>query len=73
VVAALASIKTVVARGAAAWSGQILAAIRQAVAEGRSDVAEHLLCALEALDAGGTAGLSLSEAYLSMMDPTFRN
>jgi hypothetical protein len=49
----------------------ILAAFKRACAESRPDVAEHLLCALEALHAGkgwpSTApGSRLAEAYRSI-------
>ncbi|MBX6747302.1 MAG: hypothetical protein IRY87_35170 [Acetobacteraceae bacterium] len=47
---------------------RILAAFQQALAEGCLDVAEHLLCALEALDPGGTPGPALSEAFLSLAE-----
>ncbi|MBY0254497.1 hypothetical protein ACFQE0_20170 [Methylobacterium komagatae] len=50
----------------------ILAAFRQACRQGEPGVAEHLLCALEALAAGGeastSASVSLDEACLSLRD-----
>jgi hypothetical protein len=43
---------------------QGLAALRQAMIDGRPDVAEHLLRALEALCPGAPLGLPAAEAYL---------
>jgi hypothetical protein len=47
----------------------ILAALERAIAEGRTDVAEHLLCALEACDACCAPGTPLGRAYLSALGP----
>jgi hypothetical protein len=47
----------------------ILAALERAIAEGRTDVAEHLLCALEASDACCAPGTPLGRAYLSALGP----
>ena len=44
---------------------QILAALERALAEGRSDTAEHLLRALEALCGDASPGSVLAEAYLT--------
>lgn len=45
---------------------QILEVFEQALAEGQMAAADHLLCALEALDRkGNLAGPTLSEAYFS--------
>lgn len=52
---------------------RILAVFQQALAEGRLDVAEHLLCALEALDPGAMPGPALSEAYVSAAKPSSRH
>jgi hypothetical protein len=38
---------------------KIPAAFQEAIREGRDDVAEHLQCALEALDSGGKPGFML--------------
>ncbi|MDJ0390302.1 hypothetical protein QMO56_19505 [Roseomonas sp. E05] len=48
---------------------RILAAFQHALAEGRFDVAEHLLCALETLVPDGAPGTALSAAYLSAAEP----
>lgn len=45
---------------------KILAAFKQACAEGRLDVADHLLRALEILDARPKPGSPLEEAYFSI-------
>ncbi|MCB4824864.1 hypothetical protein [Roseicella aerolata] len=45
---------------------QILAALEQALAEGRSDAAEHLLRALEALCGDASPGTPLADAYLTV-------
>jgi hypothetical protein len=47
----------------------ILAAFERALAEGRADVAEHLLCALEADEACCAPGAPLARAYLSAAGP----
>jgi len=52
---------------------RILAAFRQALADGRFDVAEHLLCALEALIPGDAAGTTLSAAYFSAAEPDLQS
>jgi hypothetical protein len=52
---------------------RILNALKLALAEGHVDVAEHLLCALEALDSNCTPGSALAEAYLSAAKPFLRN
>jgi hypothetical protein len=44
---------------------QILAALERALAEGRSDTAEHLLRALEALCGDASPGSPLADAYLT--------
>jgi hypothetical protein len=44
---------------------QILVALERALAEGRSDTAEHLLRALEALCGDATPGSPLTDAYLT--------
>ncbi|WP_445504681.1 hypothetical protein [Microvirga sp. G4-2] len=44
----------------------ILAAFRQAVAEDRPDVADHLLRALETLEAEPMPGSPLAEAYTAL-------
>ena len=44
---------------------QILAALERALAEGRSDAAEHLLRALEALCGDAMSGSPLADAYLT--------
>lgn len=45
----------------------VLGAFARACAEARLDVAEHLLCALEAMDpARGVPGSCLAEAYRSI-------
>ncbi|WP_159719104.1 hypothetical protein [Geminicoccus flavidas] len=46
---------------------QALAALQQAMAEGRMEVAEHLLCALEALGADARANPPLAAAYASLI------
>ena len=61
------------ARRCPCLENRILAAFKQALEEGRVDVAEHLLCALEALDPGVTPGPTLSEAYLSTAKSTARH
>ncbi len=45
---------------------QVLIALRRAMADGRLDVADHLLCALEVYAAGAVPGSALTEAYLSV-------
>ena len=45
---------------------QILTALGSALVAGRLDVADHLLCALEALAPGLTPGSPLAEAYLAI-------
>ncbi|MDN3563549.1 hypothetical protein ACFQY5_33290 [Paeniroseomonas aquatica] len=42
---------------------QIIAALRQALAENQLEVAEHLLRAIEALCSDATLGTALAEAY----------
>jgi hypothetical protein len=42
---------------------RVFAALECALAEGRLDVAEHLLCALEILCAGKIENTSLNRAY----------
>lgn len=42
---------------------RILIALRQAMADGRIDVADHLLCAIEILATGAVPGSALAEAY----------
>ncbi|WP_149536711.1 hypothetical protein [Siccirubricoccus phaeus] len=44
---------------------QILAALERALAEGRSEVAEHLLRALEALCGDASPGTPLADACLA--------
>lgn len=44
----------------------ILTAFKQAVADNRLDIAEHLLKALEALEPNCMPGSSLADAYLSI-------
>lgn len=46
---------------------QILDAFKRAYVEGRPDVAEHLLRALETLQGNPFLGLELGEAYLSII------
>ena len=46
---------------------RILAAFKQAVAEGQMAVADHLLYALETLDRESGDGSILADAYLSSM------
>lgn len=46
-----------------------LAAFEQALAEGRLAAADHLLCALEALDCEGGEDSVLADAYLSALKP----
>lgn len=49
---------------------RVLAAFEQALAEGQMTVADHLLCALEALDRKSKfPGTTLSEAYFSTLRP----
>jgi hypothetical protein len=48
---------------------RIHAALRQAIAEGRLDAAEHLLRALEVLAPLCTPGSPLAEAYLLLAEP----
>jgi hypothetical protein len=43
--------------------GKILAALKAAFAEGRLDVAEHLVCALEILEPEPSPGSALGQAY----------
>jgi hypothetical protein len=45
---------------------RILAAFKQALEEGRSDVAEHLLCALETLCPDAMPGSPPAAAYLTV-------
>lgn len=54
------------ARRCPCLESRILTAFRQALDEDRLDVAEHLLCALEALNPNGMPGSALSEAFLSL-------
>ena len=49
-----------------ALEDQILIALRQAMAEGRLDVADHLLRAIEFLAIGPVPGSVLAEAYLAV-------
>jgi len=49
-----------------ALQGRILIALRQAMAEGRLDVADHLLRAIEVIAKGPVAGSVLAEAYLAV-------
>ena len=57
----------------------ILILYRQACRQGRPDVAEHLLCALETLDqssgnqALGTLNSGLADAYLELAQPRRRS
>ncbi|MBA3516065.1 MAG: hypothetical protein H0T75_00025 [Rhizobiales bacterium] len=51
----------------AALEDQILTAFKRALAEGRSDVAEHLLRALEALQPHPTQGSSVADAYRAIV------
>ena len=44
---------------------QVLAALERALAEGRSEAAEHLLRALEALCGDASPGSVLADAYLT--------
>ncbi len=48
---------------------RIVAAFEQAIAAGRPDVAEHLLCALEVLTSTGTPEALLDRAYLRIAKP----
>jgi hypothetical protein len=48
---------------------RVLSVFKQAVAAGRDDVAEHLLCALETLERDHPTGSSLQDAYLSLAAP----
>ena len=48
---------------------RILAALRHAMADGRLDVAEHLLRALEVLAPDGSPGSSLARAYGLIAEP----
>ncbi len=48
---------------------QIFATFKQAMADGRSDVAEHLLCALEVLTSTRTQEALLDRAYLQIARP----
>ena len=45
---------------------RIVAAFKQAMEEGRADVAEHLLCALETLCPDEMPGFPLAAAYLTV-------
>ncbi len=47
---------------------QVLAALQHAMAEGRLDVAEHLLSALEMLCTDEIGGTPLADAYLLLAD-----
>ena len=49
-----------------ALKDRILIALRQAMAEGRLDVADHLLRAIEILATGPVPGSVLAEAYLAV-------
>ena len=46
-----------------ALEAQIIAALRQALAEEQSEAAEHLLRAIEALCSDATPGTALADAY----------
>lgn len=48
---------------------RIAAAFEQAVADGRPDAAEHLLCALEVLVSDRTPASVLDRAYLLIAEP----
>ena len=56
-------------RRRASLEGRISAAFEQAIAEGRSDVAEHLLRALEVLASARTQAPALDRAYLLIAKP----
>lgn len=49
---------------------QILRAFKQSLSEERSEVAEHLLRALETLQPKPTPGTSIAKAYLAISDRT---
>ncbi len=49
--------------------GQIFAALKQAMSDGRTDVADHLLSALEVLAPECTSGAPLARAYTLVADP----
>ncbi len=49
--------------GRRSLESRILAVFHQALVEGRLDVGEHLLRALEVLDDNGKPGATLTEAY----------
>ena len=51
---------------------RIVAAFKQALAEGRLDVAEHLLCALEALCPDARPDSPLATAYLTVATTSAR-
>jgi hypothetical protein len=47
---------------------QILAALERSLIEGRSEAAEHLLRALEALRGDASPGTPLADAYLAAVE-----
>jgi hypothetical protein len=51
---------------------KILGLFKEAFEAGRSDVAEHLLCALEALERAPRSRSALREAYLSVGESVAR-
>ena len=57
------------ARRRASLERRISAAFEQAIADGRPDVAEHLLCALEVLASARTPASVLDRAYLLITEP----
>lgn len=56
-------------RSRARLEEQIVAVLRQAMANGRLDVADHLLSALEVLASDCTPGSSLNRAYMPVAEP----
>ena len=59
-------------RRGASLEGRISTAFEQAMADGRSDLAEHLLRALEALASARTPDPTLDRAYLLIAQPEAR-
>lgn len=59
-------------RRRACLEDRIFAALKQAMSDGRADVADHLLSTLEVLAPECTSGAPLARAYTLIADPGLR-